>query len=64
MKSVKNLIVPSIILLFLAVFAIVYFAVDSFRSRNTIETDTDSVKIVSYESSAGGRFQNSACSEG
>ena len=51
MKSVKNLIVPSIILLFLAVFAIVYFAVDSFRSRNTIETDTDSVKIVSYESS-------------
>ena len=51
MKSVKNLIVPSIILLFLAVFAIVYFAVESFRSRNTIETDTDSVKIVSYESS-------------
>ena len=51
MKSVKNLIVPSIILLFLAVFAIVYFAVESFRNRKAAETESDSVKIVSFEAS-------------
>jgi len=51
MKSVKNLIVPSIILLFLAVFAIVYFAIDSIRNKKAAETESDSVKIVSFEPS-------------
>lgn len=49
MKSVKNLIVPSIILLFLAVFSIVYFAIDSIRNKNAAETGNDSLKIVDYE---------------
>ena len=51
MKSVKNLIVPSIILLFLAVFAIVYFAIDSIRNKKAAESEIDSVKIVSFEPS-------------
>ena len=51
MKSVKNLIVPSIILLFLAVFAIVYFAIDSIRNKKAAESEMDSVKIVSFEPS-------------
>ena len=49
MKSVKNLIVPSIILLFLAVFAIVYFSIESIRNKRTAETDNDSYSFVSFE---------------
>ena len=52
MKSVKNLIIPALILLFLAVFAIVYFAIDSFRNKNSNDPTDNIIKIVDFETSA------------
>lgn len=51
MKSVKNLIVPAIILAALVISAIVYFAVDKFRANHIEEsTGTGMIDVVFFNS--------------
>lgn len=51
MKSIKNLLVPLIILICLTVFAIVYFAVDGIKNKQPSETTSGTVTVLTYESS-------------
>ena len=52
MKSVKNLIVPALILVALVIGAIVYFAVDKYRTNQTEETTgTGMIEVVYINSS-------------
>jgi len=49
MKSVKNLLVPSIILVVLAIFSIVYFSIDSFKRNAANETANTIYDVVNYK---------------
>ena len=48
MKSVKNLIIPFIILIALIICVIVYYAVDTFKGREPSETTTSGVDVIYY----------------
>ncbi len=48
MKSIKNLIVPAIILVVLAICAIVIWAVDKFRSNEPVESSGGMIDVVYF----------------
>ena len=51
MKSIKNLLVPFIILIALVISAVVYFAVEKIRSKEPADTSVGMVDIVYYNAS-------------
>lgn len=48
MKSLKNLVVPFIILIALVICAIVYFAVENFKNREPSETSSELINVVNF----------------
>ena len=46
MKTVKNLIVPAIVLIAMIVFAVIYFSVEKIRNSKTVSTESDSDVVI------------------